>query len=377
MKTIVSSKLFASSVDRVSLVIGKCIIPVTDYIKIEVKSGIMQITATDLDNEVTEMLQVEDQGDFSFLVEAVRIKSILKGVKDCPLVIELTEKQLPIDPDKPDKPAKIELFVTFQVGAINFNLPALDIDEFPKPARIEEGSKFQINAADLKTGLLKCIPFTGTDALREVMTGVYVEVNQTGIRTTATDAHKLVRYNSPGFERSDEMAGHILNKKTATVLSKSLENGPVYCESDGVTLVLNYGFMTVASHLIFGQYPRVDWVIPTDLNITAQVNRLELLNVLKSAPVSRVTKQVNFSINGKFDIWCNDIDFGTEFKTAIDHVHTGDDITIGFNRDFLVSVLKNTVNPQVQLQMSAPNRAVLIDSDPGVLSLIMPVLIKG
>jgi DNA polymerase-3 subunit beta len=62
--------------------------------------------------------------------------------------------------------------------------------------------------------------------------------------------------------------------------------------------------------------------------------------------------------------------------------YTGEDIEIGFNSRFLLEMLSNLNAEQINLEMSAPNRAGIIvpqdgiSEDEEVLMLVMPVMLN-
>ena len=78
----------------------------------------------------------------------------------------------------------------------------------------------------------------------------------------------------------------------------------------------------------------------------------------------------------------SEIDFSNEAFERLSCNYTGEDIEIGFNSRYLLEMINNLSSEQINLEMSAPNRAGLIIPQDGiskneeVLMLVMPVMLN-
>ena len=78
-----------------------------------------------------------------------------------------------------------------------------------------------------------------------------------------------------------------------------------------------------------------------------------------------------------------DLDFANEATEHLACSYHGEDMEIGFNSKFLVDMLNNLSAEEVNLELSAPNRAGIIrpsePEEPGedVLMLVMPVMLNN
>ena len=62
--------------------------------------------------------------------------------------------------------------------------------------------------------------------------------------------------------------------------------------------------------------------------------------------------------------------------------HEGDDIEVGFNARFLIEMLSHLESDEIDMKLSAPNRAGLIfpkekEQDEDLLMLVMPVMLNN
>jgi len=78
-----------------------------------------------------------------------------------------------------------------------------------------------------------------------------------------------------------------------------------------------------------------------------------------------------------------DLDFANEAHEKLACSFVGDEMEIGFNSRFLQEMLNNLDSDNVNLEMSAPNRAGIItevektDETEDILMLVMPVMLNA
>ena len=77
-----------------------------------------------------------------------------------------------------------------------------------------------------------------------------------------------------------------------------------------------------------------------------------------------------------------DLDYSNEAKERLSCNYSGNDIEIGFSSRFFQEMLANISQPEVKIEMSAPNRAGIItpvdnqNADEDILMLLMPVMLS-
>ena len=85
----------------------------------------------------------------------------------------------------------------------------------------------------------------------------------------------------------------------------------------------------------------------------------------------------------ELSISSEDLDFSNEANERLSCQYQGEDLEIGFNSKFLMEMLNNLSSEQINLEMSAPNRAgILIPQDEQeegeqTLMLVMPVMLNN
>src|SRR5690606_14625158 len=130
----------------------------------------------------------------------------------------------------------------------------------------------------------------------------------------ATDAHKLVRYNtthtSVSFPEEEEKTNFILPKKPSNMLKNILpkENGDVEVKFDNKNAYFKLSNYTMICRQVEGRYPNYNGVIPKENPYKVIIDRVSLLNSLKR--VSVFSNQASNLI--KLDIKQNEISISAQ-----------------------------------------------------------------
>jgi DNA polymerase-3 subunit beta len=84
----------------------------------------------------------------------------------------------------------------------------------------------------------------------------------------------------------------------------------------------------------------------------------------------------------ELQISAEDIDFSNEANERLACDFTGDDLEIGFNAKFLLEVLNTMDSKKITVNLSAPNRAGVINptdqnANEDLIMLVMPVMLNS
>jgi DNA polymerase III subunit beta len=144
--------------------------------------------------------------------------------------------------------------------------------------------------------------------------------------------------------------------------------------------------ITLICRLIDGKYPNYEAVIPTTNPNKLTIDRSQFLSSLKRVSIfsNKTTHQVRIKIAGsQLTISAEDLDFASEANERLTCSYTGEDMEIGFNSRFLIEMLNNLDSQEVNVEMSAPNRAGILlptaKDNPAedILMLVMPVMLNN
>ncbi|MEO8587896.1 MAG: DNA polymerase III subunit beta, partial [Flavobacteriales bacterium] len=259
--------------------------------------------------------------------------------------------------------------------------------EFPKSPVLEDAAKMTLPAGTLAMAINKTIFATGNDDLRPVMSGIFFELTENDVRFVATDAHKLVRYKRTDVH-APKTATFIVPKKPLNLLKNTLAgtNSEVTVEFNENNAAFKFDNTVMVCRLIDGKYPNYEAVIPKTNPNKLTIDRATFLSSIRRVSIfaNKTTHQVRLHINGsQLTVSAEDLDFANEANEKLTCGYEGEEITIGFNSRFLMDMLNNLDTEQVNLEMSAPNRAgILLPGEAGehgedVLMLVMPVMLNN
>lgn len=374
MKFIISSSQLLKALQSVGGVIqSNNTLPILDNFLFDLEEGRLRITASDLETTMNVSVVPDMAEDFGSLAVPARILiDTLKTFSNIPISFSSNQETYAI---------------TIATEEGNFKIAGQNADEFPKIPLMEDPTTITIDSGFLASAIHHTLLATGNDELRPVMSGVYCELNETGVTFVATDAHKLVRYRRTDVQTGVD-ASFILPKKPLNQLKHILADidEPVKIEYNEKNAFFAFRHVNLYCRLIEGKYPNYEVVIPQENPNKLIIDRLQLVNSLRRVGIyaNQSTQQVRFKISGKeLLLSAEDVDFANEARERLNCSYEGEDIEIGFSSRFMYELMNNIEDEQVLIEMSNPNRAGLIKPanpvDPGedLLMLIMPVMLNA
>jgi DNA polymerase III subunit beta len=372
MKFIVSSSQLLKQLQSISGVLNSSnTLPILDNFLFEISENVLTVSASDL--ETTMKTKVADSNadtDGKIAIPAKLLIDTLKTFSDQPLTFLVDENNFGIE-----------------IGSENgkYKLAGHNGEEFPKTPKMTSASSTIIKSQLLSDAINNTIFATGNDDLRPIMSGVFCELSQDGCIFVATDAHKLVKYKRSDAN-AEETTSFILPKKPLTLLKNNItKDTDVKIEYNSTNAYFVFDDIELICRLIDGKYPNYEAVIPKDNPNVMTIDRLSFYNSLRRVAIfaNKSTHQVRLKIAGtELSISSEDIDFSNEAHERLSCQYAGEDIEIGFNSKFLLEMINNLDSEQVNLELSAPNRAgILIPQDntkegEDILMLVMPVMLN-
>lgn len=371
MKFIVSSSQLLKHVQQINGVISaNTVLPILEDFLFQINENKLTIVATDLETVMKIEMDVEAKESGKVCVPAKILHDSLKNIAEQPLTFNI------------DKNNAIE--ITSDNG--KYKVMGENADNFPKEPLADSTDSFTMPSSALVTAINKCIFATSSDELRPAMTGIFFELNTTGITTVATDAHRLVR-----FSRTDvsalEKATFIVPKKPLNLLKNVLPNTDAELTisySDKHLFVKQNGVELIC-RLIDARFPDYKVVIPTDNPYKLTVNKNDFQNALRRIIVfsNKSTNQVALSITGsELQLSAQDVDFSFEGNERMSCQYDGEDMQIAFNAKFLIEMLNAADTDEVVIELSTPTKAGIIKpteqaENEELLMLVMPLMLNN
>ncbi len=229
---------------------------------------------------------------------------------------------------------------------------------------------------------------TARETSRYAINGVLFKRDGKRLELVATDGRRLAlaRAALTGAEKDAKPVQCIVPSKALGMLQKLIHDHdePVQIAITDTQILFSFGTAAspgravLTSTLTEGNFPPYEDVIPKDQDkkvtfdrdvVTSAVKRAALLTNEESRGVRLAFK----SKSKQLDLTSRAPEMG-EANVKVDLAgYDGDDIEIGFNPTFIVDALKVLTDPQVILELKAPNKPGLIKSGNDFMYVVMPV----
>ncbi|MBL1143954.1 MAG: DNA polymerase III subunit beta [Bacteroidetes bacterium] len=373
MKFIVSSSSLLKQLQNISGVLNSSnSLPILDHFLFEISENEVKVTASDLETTMMTIIKVDSKEEGTIAIPAKLLLDTLKSLPDQPLTFSIDLKTFAIE-------------ISSDYG--KYKLSGQNAAEFPKTPQVEAPSKIEVAGELLFNAIEKTIFASGNDDLRPVMSGVFFQLSKDDLTFVATDAHKLVKYVRTDAKAS-KAASFIMPKKPLNLLKNILSSmdDNIQIEYNQTNASFSFENTQLICRLIDGKYPNYEAVIPKENPNKLTIDRSAFLGSIKRVGIfsSKTTHQVRLKMTGsELQISAEDVDFSNEAVERLTCQFEGEDMEIGFNSRFLIEMLSNLSTDEVNIAMSASNRAGILtpttseNDDEQVLMLVMPVMLNS
>lgn len=340
-------------------------LPILSNLLLEAKNNTIQLTTTDLEMQISLTIQADLQEELSTTISAKKFLDICRSLPDA------------IDIDLMSKDSRM----TVKAGKSRFNLQTLPAADYPVMTKVSgESIQIQLPQLELKR-LLKQVEFAmAQQDIRYYLNGLLLEVDGNKLNLVGTDGHRL-SFTSTTLSQSHEKTDVILPRKTVIELIKLLEDSDEEVAIEIAAGQVNFAFgdMRLISKVIDGKFPDYHRVIPSSHGNTFTANRVEILTAMQRASILsnekyRGIRMVLSENNIKL------ISTNTEQEEAEEELeinYTQDSLDIGFNVTYLIDVLNNTQQENINFSFADANSSCLITvpEDNDYKYVVMPMRI--
>lgn len=293
----------------------------------------------------------------------------------------------------PAKPVEMVLDgtrVSLTCGAARFSLQTMPVEDYPTLPQMPAATG-TVNSEQFAHAVAQAVTAAGRDDMLPVLTGVRIEIDGSTISLLATDRFRLSQRELDWSPNSlDESIAALVPAKVLGDTAKSLTAGT------DVTIALSHGgagegiigfeghapggLRRTTTRLLDGEFPKVRSLFPAEHLTTALVDKASLIESVKR--VSLVAER-NTAVQLTFSDGVLTLDAGSgdeaQASESIEATIDGDDITTGFNPQFLLDGLTAIDEAVVQLSFTQASKPVVLsgaigeaDEDPGFRYLLMP-----
>jgi len=340
-------------------------LPVLANLLVVAEKGVLTLSGTDLEVEVqasiSEGVDIKTEGRAT--LPARKLMDIWRSLPEGAAV------SITVDGTKS----------TVRSGRSRFTLATLPAADFPSVEGGESSVELTLEQPQLKR-LIDRVSFSmAQQDVRYFLNGMLLEVDADGVRTVATDGHRLAQANLANVASEGGFCEAIVPRKGVGELSRLVS------DSDAtVSLAIGKGHLratqgeyTLTTKLVDGQYPPYKKVIPQGADQTLVGDRETLKQAFYRAAILSNEKYRGVRLSFENDLLTiqanNPEQEEAEESVAVDYA--GDSMEIGFNVSYLQDIMSVINTDSVRISLTDANSSALVEGDgeDDVLYVVMPM----
>jgi DNA polymerase-3 subunit beta len=343
-------------------------IPILSNVLIKAEDGILSLSTTDMDMEITESVAATVKEPGATTAPAGTLFDIVKKLADD------ADVEIALD-DSGNQ-------MSVKAGRSNFKLSCLPVADFPELSQGDMPTSFSVPANDLRALIDRTKFAMSTEETRYYLNGIYIHAaDKDGVkvlRAVATDGHRLARFEMPLPAGAENMPGVILPRKAVAELRKLVEEA-----GDSIEIGLseskirvNFDHIVLTSKLIDGTFPDYQRVIPKGNDKVVEVNPKAF-----SSAIDRVStisdgksRAVKITFEGNtMTLSASSPEAGSATEDL--EINGNDNIEIGFNARYLMDITSQIEGDSCRLTLADSASPTIIEdsSDSSSLYVLMPL----
>ena len=344
-------------------------IPILSNVLIEAREGQLELKATDLDLEATEVAPADVAAAGATTVSAHIFHDIVRKLPDG------SQVSLEIAPDTGQ--------LLLRSGRSRFHLQCLPATDFPDLTSGEFAHKFDLPAVELRRLIDNSQFAISTEETRYYLNGIYFHTAEsngaTVLRAVATDGHRLARIEVPAPAGAAGMPGVIAPRKAVGEILKLLEDlsRDVTIEISQVKARFRFGEVTLTTKLIDGTFPDYTRVIPlnNDKRLVVDKDQFQRAVDRVSTISSDRGRAIKLSIgDNRMILSVNNPDSGSASE-EIEVDYDSAPMDIGFNSRYLLEIAQQLSGDTALMKLADPGSPTIIMDRDGAQALyvLMPL----
>ena len=345
-----SSELAKKLEQVVKVVANKSVMQILADVMIEVRGGVMVVTASDSEIWLSMKCPVLDSSqEMKFCVNAHDFLELIKNINDKDVVMSLDAESCSMLCD---------------YGNGNFSMPYDNANEFPMPNMEHEHQTSVIVEGEKIMRAIELTSFAvGNSVIRPVMNGIHFNFSEDGMVVSATNTHKVAVYKDLSINGGN-MGEFVLPKKPSSILSSilSLENDDVKISFGGSEISVNNTNFKLSARLLEGRFFNCESLTSVVKPINVTIDKGSILQALKRvmpATNEQSNLVVMFFEHGQVTVTADNAMFGKSASETIT-CDCDSDLKIGFKCSDLIDLLKNIDDNNIVMEMEDSTKGAII-----------------
>lgn len=364
MKFKTDKNQFLKTIQKVQNAISsKTTLPILSNMLLEARKNSIKITATDLDIGISSTMSAKPETEGGITLPAKKFIDIIKELPDSNNISISTKKNN---------------VTTIECSKIVFKILGLPKDDFPQPPAFKNKETITLSQDFLKNMISMTAFAVSNDETRYILNGVLFIIDNKAIKVVATDGRRLavVEKKLPAETIMEKRV--IIPTKTIQELNRLLqEEGECKISFDENQVLFDLGDTVIISRLIEGEFPNYEQVIPKEIKEKVMVGRDDLMDAARRASI--LTNQDSMAI--KLDVSKNrmaiskNTPYTGEVREELGISYKGKDLSVGFNPNYIIEVLKNIDEKEVGLELGGSDKPGVIRLGNEYVYVVLPMQI--
>ena len=324
-------------------------LPVLGNILVQATNLGLTLTATDLEVELVAKVSLEVEAGGEVTLPARKLLDICRTLPD-EAWIEIT-----VDQER----------ALVRSGKSRFTLATLPASDFPVVEELKSVQAFRFPQKELKELIERTHFSMAQQDVRYYLNGLMLELDKKGIRSVATDGHRLAMCELAAKTGVSEGQQVIVPRKGVQELLRLLESdeGEVEIQLGGNHIRISTPEIRFTSKLIDGRFPDYKRVMPKggDKQIRADRGRLRQALARTSILSNEKYRGIRLSLDENIlRIQAHNPE-QEEAEEELEIQYGGDALEIGFNVTYLLDALGALPGDDVRILLSDANSSCLIE----------------
>lgn len=351
-----------SSVYRV--VPAKASVETLEGIYLQATSDKLTIKGYDLEIGIEAIIDAEVKEEGSVIVPAKLFYDIVKKAPSQSITISVSDK-----------------FVTsITSGKSRHRLTGISAKDYPTLPKEEETDSVIIKAGVLEELIKHTMYAISNNTSRPIYTGSLFEIKNHTLTVVSIDGYQMGirKYSDENIKNENEfvISGKTQKELLALITNPEAEVKIIVCKRHCIILLDNYKILT---RMIEGNFIEYNSTIPKTKKTTVEVNAYELQKAIERLMIVAVNK-INSPV--KCEFVNSEFELHMTIKTPMGEAEevisldkfVGDDVTIGFNGNYLYNGIKNADCENVTLLLNGEiSPMVVTDDKNGFINLVVPM----
>jgi DNA polymerase-3 subunit beta len=338
-------------------------LPILSNILLEATDENIILTTTDLDIGIVSKIEIKPSITGSITVPAKKLSDIIKELPDGETISVSVKKNN---------------LVNIDCEKSSFKIMGLPKEEFPQLPEFKDKESTTLQQKKLKTMLRMTNFAISNDATRYVLNGILFVIKPTLLRLVATDGRRLALIEDKMQLPKALERKFIVPTKAITELDRILgEDGEIKVFFSDNQIFFDTGTTRLVSRLIEGEFPNYEQVIPKEIKDKLVASRDKLLSAIKRVALFTNPDSMAVRIDMSKDkmVISKSAPYLGEARVEVDVDYKGKDLSVGFNPDYIIDLLKNTNQETISFELADPEKPGVIRIGSEYVYVVLPMQI--